>query len=407
MKLNLKERKGITLIALVITIIVLLILAGVSIAMLTGQNGILTQAQNAKTTNENKSAEEKVKLAIMAARSQSETGALDADKLIAEITNNYGGTASKTDNGFPVNATVDGKTFIVDGDGNVGGNGSTETKQDRTGLKVGDYINYKPDTAEGKTYSLLGAQSGYSNDQTIAKETLNWRILKIKGDGSIDIISDLTNKDVYFEGSLGYNNGVYLLNDICKELYSNTSKGITARSVNLKDMEDWLTDKGKTARNGYNTNSGNIKYGDCQTCTGSYSYTPDVYNSEEDENSNHYTSPTTKTYTQLGTLNVKQTDYSITINETNYGEGAKVLNNSNSYWVATRCARYNYYGSYFAAIFGLRIASTIIGGGDNFFSDANSDSNYSRVRAVVSLGSSVQINANTGDSPTNAHTIEW
>ena len=46
------ENKGITLIALVITIIVLLILAGVSIAMLTGQNGILTQAQNAKTQNQ-------------------------------------------------------------------------------------------------------------------------------------------------------------------------------------------------------------------------------------------------------------------------------------------------------------------------------------------------------------------
>ena len=44
---------GITLIALVITIIVLLILAGVSIAMLTGQNGILTQAQKAKTETEN------------------------------------------------------------------------------------------------------------------------------------------------------------------------------------------------------------------------------------------------------------------------------------------------------------------------------------------------------------------
>ena len=41
------KEKGITLIALVITIIVLLILAGVSIAMLTGQNGILTQANNA------------------------------------------------------------------------------------------------------------------------------------------------------------------------------------------------------------------------------------------------------------------------------------------------------------------------------------------------------------------------
>ena len=91
MKLNLKERKGITLIALVITIIVLLILAGVSIAMLTGQNGILTQAQNAKTTNENKSAEEKVKLAIMAAKSQSTDGSLELDKLTTEVTTNYGG----------------------------------------------------------------------------------------------------------------------------------------------------------------------------------------------------------------------------------------------------------------------------------------------------------------------------
>ena len=42
-----KNNKGITLIALVITIIVLLILAGVSIAMVTGQNGILNQASRA------------------------------------------------------------------------------------------------------------------------------------------------------------------------------------------------------------------------------------------------------------------------------------------------------------------------------------------------------------------------
>lgn len=42
-----KNQKGITLIALVITIIVLLILAGVSIAMLTGENGILSQATRA------------------------------------------------------------------------------------------------------------------------------------------------------------------------------------------------------------------------------------------------------------------------------------------------------------------------------------------------------------------------
>ena len=230
---------------------------------------------------------------------------------------------------------------------------------------------------------------------------MNWRILKINGDGSIDIISDPTNKYVYFKGSLGYNNGVYLLNDICKELYSNTTKGVTARSVNLKDMEDWLTEAGKTARAKYS--SGTATYGETKTYKDNYSYTPDAYNSEEDENSNHYTSPTTKTYTKLGTLNAKQTYYNIPINETNYGEGAKVLSNSNYYWVAAR-----YIDCYsFNALFGLRYADANMNGTYVFDCNNNNFDSNGRVRAVVSLGSSVQINANTGDSPANAHTIEW
>ena len=109
-----KREKGITLIALVITIIVLLILAGVSIAMLTGQNGILTQAQNAKTTTENKSAEEKVKLSVMGARA--DDGTLTVGKLRTELAN-YGGTVEGDT--FPVKATVDGKSFTVDASGNV------------------------------------------------------------------------------------------------------------------------------------------------------------------------------------------------------------------------------------------------------------------------------------------------
>ena len=70
MKINLKKNKGITLIALVITIIVLLILAGVSIAMLTGQNGILTQAQNASTQTEIAEAKEKAQMDILAWQSE-------------------------------------------------------------------------------------------------------------------------------------------------------------------------------------------------------------------------------------------------------------------------------------------------------------------------------------------------
>ena len=63
-KQKLKESKGITLIALVITIIVLLILAGVTIATLTGDNGILKKAGDAKTQTEQAKEDENLKIAI-------------------------------------------------------------------------------------------------------------------------------------------------------------------------------------------------------------------------------------------------------------------------------------------------------------------------------------------------------
>jgi len=61
---KLRKNTGITLIALVITIIILLILAGVSISMLTGNNGILTQAKLAKENTAQAKEEEKNKLSI-------------------------------------------------------------------------------------------------------------------------------------------------------------------------------------------------------------------------------------------------------------------------------------------------------------------------------------------------------
>ena len=57
-----RKEKGITLIALVITIIVLLILAGVAIAMLSGENGILKKAAEAKTKTEQAKQEEETRL---------------------------------------------------------------------------------------------------------------------------------------------------------------------------------------------------------------------------------------------------------------------------------------------------------------------------------------------------------
>ena len=71
-----RNQKGITLIALVITIIVLLILAGVSIAMLTGDNGILTQTNKAKVAQIEGQVKEEVNLAIQAAKMYAEEQAV-------------------------------------------------------------------------------------------------------------------------------------------------------------------------------------------------------------------------------------------------------------------------------------------------------------------------------------------
>ena len=59
-----RNQRGITLIALVITIIVLLILAGVSIAMLTGDNGILSNAQKAKDETLKSEVIERINIAL-------------------------------------------------------------------------------------------------------------------------------------------------------------------------------------------------------------------------------------------------------------------------------------------------------------------------------------------------------
>ena len=60
----LKQNKGITLVALVITIIVLLILAGVSISLVVGDNGVLTQSQNAAKKTDLASANTALQLSL-------------------------------------------------------------------------------------------------------------------------------------------------------------------------------------------------------------------------------------------------------------------------------------------------------------------------------------------------------
>ena len=126
-----KSQKGITLIALVITIIVLLILASVSIAMLTGNNGILQKAETAKESSAEAEGEEKINLAILAVKTQ-KNGGFDQDLLQEEL-EKYGLTGIKGENETTV--TVNGKTYTIDDEGNVT---SKETIKDITAKMVAE-----------------------------------------------------------------------------------------------------------------------------------------------------------------------------------------------------------------------------------------------------------------------------
>lgn len=130
-KINtLKTTRGITLIALVITIIVLLILAGVTIATLTGENGILTRASEASEQTKKANIEEQVKLAVTA--SIGKDGRIDISKLNEELQKIEGEKTGIPISSLPADITIDGYEVHIDGNGAVSvgdnaGGGNTET----------------------------------------------------------------------------------------------------------------------------------------------------------------------------------------------------------------------------------------------------------------------------------------
>ena len=137
----LKNKKGITLIALVITIIVLLILAGISISMISSQDGILNKATTAKETQKKATEEEKVKLAVQAALADGE-GTIN----IQDTTGDEKGSLKKALNSAGIDytgtngiITVNGINYKVTEDGKV-------NKKNFMGQNYGDSINYNGST---------------------------------------------------------------------------------------------------------------------------------------------------------------------------------------------------------------------------------------------------------------------
>lgn len=84
-----KQEKGITLIALVITIIILLILATVSIATLTGENGIVSKTHTAQEKTKREEIIESARVDILAQQAENLEGSITENELIT-ILNQYG-----------------------------------------------------------------------------------------------------------------------------------------------------------------------------------------------------------------------------------------------------------------------------------------------------------------------------
>ena len=316
-----------------------------------------------------------------------------------------------TENGtykFTVTGTVNGTTYTKEVSVTV--NQFKNSILNDINIKIGDSVNYTYDPAG--SYSLSSTYSG-SSDQTIAQTTgLTWKVLNVdKENDTVDIIStNPTSSTVYFKNILGYNNGPYLMNEICKAQYSNKTLGVNARSINLLDMEKHLTSPGITARNAYQYDSSTAKYGTTKTYPSNTKY-PSLYANQKGAGPNvssitpsditkgndpyeeskpivpkGTTEPTNdSTYGTGRPLTVTQTYYNISINDTNYGTASTVLANGTPFWVAARYV--DTYSDF--ADFGLRYANTNAYGCGMFNSNGVTYGYAFALRPVVSLPSSL------------------
>ena len=508
--------KAITLIALVVTIVILLILAGVTITMTLGQNGLFTRAREGRAAYEE--SEVRDDLSMLITQYTWDKASEKTDKSLGDYLKENGATSVKANaDGTTLEVEYKGYVFTVNKDsgeitsvskagprpqvsgvkvtedsagqgnnveqgkiaadsgkklyitftssieggtttvspavpyevskngnykftitGTVGGKAysleyTVAVNQYKVKTpQVGDIVDYKPDTPS-TGYDLTAAKSGYSS-QTIdgTYDPKTWKIMELDGNGNITKLLGIGAEDVYFYGSTGYNNGVYLLNDICKSRYGNASLGATARNLTIEDIESRMNSNGIAARNGYK--SGTTQYGTTKTFTGSNAQYPAIYAQEKysgvdvsdvadgtqvitgsvDTTAQGKMNPNGKSgsdniYTTLPetsettgpsktNLTCTQTFWGVSQSSSYYDDANfynMIFGTGTYFWLASRYV--DCYSSNSYASFGLRIVISSYLNGNNLFSSGVYDyDRYSCLAPVVSLGSGVQIKSGEG-----------
>ena len=518
------SEKAITLIALVVTIVILLILAGVTITMTLGQNGLFTRAREGRAAYEE--SEVRDDLSMLITQYTWDKVSEKTDKSLGDYLKDNGATSVKANaDGTTLEVEYKGYVFTVNkdsgeitsvskagprpqvsgvkvtedsaGQGNnveqgkiaadsgkklyitftssieggtttvspavpyeVSKNGSykftitgtvgskTYTKEQtvtvnqykvNTSALIGKVVSYTPDTPS-TGYDLSTAKSGYSSAQTIdgTYDPTTWKIMEVDENGNITKLLGIGSKDVYFQGSTGYNNGVYLLNDICKSRYGNASLGATARNMTIEDIESRMNAAGIAARNAYKTQT--TQYGTTKTFTGSNIKYPAIYVQEKysgvnisdvtdgtqiilgevdetalgkmnpkgkKESEDVYMAATTDTYkTDATNLTCTQTYYYMSSPSSYFDKNfySMVFRADSTFWLASRFVVID--SNLSRAGFGLRTISSSgvhhleygndLAGTSLAYSDGGSSQYAGRVTPVVSFNSGIQVKSGKG-----------
>ena len=188
------KEKGITLIALVITIIILLILAGVGISTLT-QTGLFEKANQAQQKSKYANALEKIKLATMA--SYDEKGNLNNEYLKENLNKIDGISQELKDITFDIEITVDGYVFKINKNGEISG---TEKKEEiTTDPTVELSYDFKNNSKNIEYRKLEGISDSAGNNETVVYNTnLNEEKNGIIFDGNTTYIQNNLNENLVF-----------------------------------------------------------------------------------------------------------------------------------------------------------------------------------------------------------------
>ena len=376
MKKILKNTKGITLVALVITIIILLILAGISISALTN-TGIFQKAKDAKQ--------------------KSNDATLDQNTKLDEYEN-------ELDKYLPKK--------LVD-------------KVNDGTIKVGDYISYTPDGAS--TENILQELATYSGNTDSTKNTtstltqeidkekgLKWRVLDVK-DGKVRLISDRpTTSKITLSGPKGYNNAVYLLDKTCKTLYNNSKLASNVQNLKIEDIQDHLAYDYKQYPNS-NVDTG--KYGGTKEYTANKNY-PNIFAKEKtgwvdgiqgaELSLSEQTTPINETKTTANEkIKITQTYWYKTMSANDFNGDSKEMyyklfinngeKNYNAYWMSSRCVNALSGFAYFHVRF---VYSGSVYADDLDYSGDGWNSHDYAFRPCITLNSNVQVTSGNGTEST-------